>query len=47
MSLEHEAKTWGSYFGSLNRDTIYNGLTTASLAVDLDRLVGWPVPGSL
>ncbi len=42
LSLEHEAETWGSYFGGLNHGTIYNGLTTASLAVDLDKLVGWP-----
>jgi len=33
LSLEHEAETWGSYFGGLNRGTIYNGITTASLSM--------------
>jgi hypothetical protein len=42
LSLEHEAETWGSYFGGLNRGTIYNPLTTASLEVDINKLVGWP-----
>jgi carbohydrate-selective porin OprB len=35
LSLEHEAETWSSGFGGLQRGSIYNGLTTASLAFSL------------
>ena len=39
--MEHEAETWSSGFGGLQTGTIYNGLTTASLTVDLDKLISW------
>ncbi|MGZ5889573.1 MAG: carbohydrate porin [Hyphomicrobium sp.] len=41
LTLEHEAETWSSGFGGLQRGSIYNGLTTASLTLDLDKLVAW------
>lgn len=41
LTLKHEAETWSSGFGGLQTGTIYNGLTTASLTVDLDKLISW------
>ena len=41
MTLEHEAETWASGFGGLQGGTVYDGLTTASLTLNLNKLIAW------
>lgn len=41
FDLNEQSEVWGNLAGGLNRGITYNGLTTASLSVDLQKLAGW------
>ncbi len=41
FTLQEQSEVWTNPFGGGHRSTSYNGLTTASLDVDLDRSLGW------
>lgn len=41
FSLREDIEIWAKLTGPGNQDFSYNGLTTAKLDVDLDKLVGW------
>jgi porin len=41
FGLQEQSEVWGNLTGGLRRGTTYDGLTTASLLLDLDKLVGW------
>jgi porin len=41
LGLQEQSEVWGNMVGGLRRGAVYNGLTTASISVDLDKLVGW------
>lgn len=41
FGLQEQSEVWGNLMGGLRRGTVYDGLTTASLLIDLDKLAGW------
>lgn len=41
FGLQEQSELWGNVTGGLRPGAVYNGLTTASIALDLDKLVGW------
>jgi porin len=42
FDLQEQSELWGNFVGGLRRGTTYDGLTTASLELDLEKVVGWP-----
>jgi porin len=42
FSLLDQSEVWGNLAGGLRRGTVFNGLTTASLKLDLAKLLCWP-----
>jgi porin len=42
FGLLDQSEVWGNLAGGLRRGAVYEGLTTASLTVDLGKLVWWP-----
>jgi porin len=41
FTLQEQSEIWGNVLGGGHQGTSYNGLTTASLDVDLDKTLGW------
>ncbi len=41
LGLQEQSEGWGNLMGGLRRGATYDGLTTASLRLDLDKLAGW------
>jgi len=41
LGLQEQSEVWANLTGGLRRGVTYDGLTTASLRVDLDKFVGW------
>ena len=41
LGLQEQSEGWGNLMGGLRRGATYDGLTTASVLIDLDKLVGW------
>lgn len=41
VGLQEQSELWGNMSGGLKTGVVYDGLTTASVQLDLDRLVGW------
>lgn len=42
LGLQEQSELWVNTLGGLKRGATYNGLTTASVGLDLEKLVGWP-----
>jgi porin len=41
FGLQEQSELWANVSGGLRRGTVYDGLTTASVTLDLAQLVGW------
>jgi porin len=41
FGLQEQSEVWGNLVGGLKTGAVYDGLTTASAALDLDKLAGW------
>jgi porin len=41
FGLQEQSELWGNMTGGLRRGVVYDGLTTASLTLDLEKLAGW------
>jgi porin len=41
LGLEEQSEVWGNMAGGLRRGVVYDGLTTASVKLDLEKLAGW------
>ncbi|WP_158930963.1 carbohydrate porin [Acidisphaera sp. S103] len=41
FGLQEQSELWGNQSGGLRRGVVYDGLTTASLTLDLEKLTGW------
>jgi porin len=41
FGLQEQSEVWGNLSGGLRQGAVYNGLTTGSLLLDLDKLFGW------
>ena len=41
FGLEEQSEVWANAFGGLRGGAVYDGLTTARVTVDLDKLLGW------
>jgi porin len=41
FGLQEQSELWGNQSGGLRRGVVYDGLTTASLTLDLEKLAGW------
>jgi porin len=41
FGLQEQSELWGNMTGGLRHGVVYDGLTTASLALDLEKLTGW------
>jgi porin len=41
FSLQEQSEGWGNLMGGLRRGATYDGLTTASILLDLNKLAGW------
>ena len=41
LGLQEQSEVWGNLFGGLRQGVVYDGLTTASVKLDLERLIGW------
>ena len=41
FQLQEQSEIWANLTGGLKRGAIYEGLTTASVRFDLDKLIGW------
>jgi porin len=41
FGLLEQSELWGNLTGGLHQGVVYDGLTTASLTLDLDKLAGW------
>lgn len=41
LGLQEQSEVWGNIAGGLRQGVVYDGLTTASLGLDLDKLAGW------
>jgi porin len=42
LELNEQSEVWGNLAGGVQTGAVYNGLTTASLTVDLQKFIGWP-----
>jgi porin len=41
LGLQEQSEVWGNLSGGLNRGAVYDGRTTASIRLDLEKLAGW------
>jgi porin len=41
LGLQEQSEIWGNMAGGLRTGVVYDGLTTAGLSLNLDKLVGW------
>jgi porin len=41
FGLQEQSEVWGNMAGGLKQGTVYDGLTTASVGIDLEKLAGW------
>ena len=41
FGLQEQSEAWGNIVGGLKQGMVYNGLTTASVRIDLEKLAGW------
>lgn len=41
FGLQEQSEVWGNVSGGLRTGVVYNGLTTASLSIDLDKVFDW------
>lgn len=41
FGLQEQSELWANVSGGLRRGVVYDGLTTASISLDLDKLAGW------
>jgi porin len=41
LGLQEQSEIWGNLVGGLKRGVVYDGLTTAGVKLDLDKLAGW------
>jgi porin len=41
LQLQEQSELWGNLAGGVHRGVVYNGLTTGSIAFDLEKLLGW------
>jgi porin len=41
LGLQEQSEVWGNMAGGLRRGVTYDGLTTGSVALDLEKLFGW------
>jgi porin len=41
LGLQEQSEVWGNMTGGLKRGFVYDGLTTSSVTLDLDKLFGW------
>ena len=41
FGLQEQSEVWGNLMGGLRRGAVYDGLTTPSLLLDLNKLIGW------
>jgi len=41
LGLQEQSEVWGNMAGGLRRGVVYDGLTTPSVSLNLDKLVGW------
>ncbi|PPQ35360.1 hypothetical protein CCS01_07690 [Rhodopila globiformis] len=41
LGLQEQSELWGNMTGGLRQGVVYDGLTTASVQLDLGRLLGW------
>jgi porin len=41
FGLQEQSEVWGNMAGGLRRGVVYDGLTTASVKLDLEKLAGW------
>jgi porin len=41
FGLQEQSELWGNMTGGLRRGVVYDGLTTASVTLDLEKLAGW------
>jgi porin len=41
FGLQEQSEVWGNLTGGLRRGAVYDGLTTASLTLNLEKLAGW------
>jgi porin len=41
FGLQEQSEVWGNLAGGLRPGVVYNGLTTGSVAVDLEKVFGW------
>jgi porin len=41
FGLQEQSELWGNLTGGLQHGAVYDGLTTASISLDLDKLAGW------
>ena len=41
LGLQEQSELWGNAAGGLKRDLVFDGLTTASVTINLQKLVGW------
>src|SRR5579859_2102344 len=41
FGLQEQSEIWGNMAGGLRNGLVYDGLTTASVKLDLEKLVGW------
>jgi porin len=41
LELQEQSEVWGNLSGGLRQGVVYDGLTTGSISLDLDKLFGW------
>jgi porin len=41
LELQEQSEVWGNLSGGLRQGVVYEGLTTGSISLDLDKLFGW------
>ena len=41
LGLQEQSEVWTNVSGGLRRGAVYDGLTTASVSLDLEKLMGW------
>lgn len=41
FKLQEQSEVWGNLAGGLRRGAVYTGLTTGSVTLDLEKLIGW------
>jgi len=42
LAVQEQSEIWGDLAGGARRGAVYDGLTAATLALDLEKLLGWP-----